>query len=431
VLRNSLKPENNPHFLFIHAWGGKFLAELTEAERRELEFFRRITVLSHEQATTLPYLTYLLAAEGMNVIRLEDPVKGDPNRRVGEPALGEDRMYTYYLPNNLGKKAITLNLASEEGREILKELIRKLNVDIFATNTLPKRYKKLGIDYETLRSVKKDLIWVGITGFGPESDEPAYDPILQARCGYMEITGEKEGPPMVFGVPIVDLGASLIAYGQVMKALYKRAITGEGCRIDISMFQGAVSLLVNPIMMTVDFGKKITRKGNTHEFFAPVSVYPAKDGYVYIAVGNDRQWEAITKLPGFEHLYSKDYETNAGRIADVQNLNRKLSEATRKFTVEELLNMFNRIGVPISKINTIEEVARDPHISKYMITAEDPKTGKTIHLPPPPTLTAYLKSTGFRMSFPPRMGEHNEEIYCGILGYSKEKFEELRRKGII
>jgi len=407
------------------------MAELRETEQRELEFFSRITVLSHEQATTLPFLTYLLAAEGMNVIRLEDPVKGDPNRRVGEPALGEDRMYTYYLPNNVGKKAITLNLAEERGREILKELIEKLNVDIFATNTLPKRYGKLGIDYEILRSVKKDLIWVGITGFGPESNEPAYDPILQARCGYMEITGEKGGPPMVFGVPIVDLGASLIAYGQVMKALFKRAVTGEGCRVDISMFQGAVSIMVNPIVMAVDFGKKITRRGNTHEFFAPVSVYPAKDGYVYIAVGNDRQWETITKLPGFEFLYSKEYETNAGRIADVDNLNRKLSEATRKYTVDELISMFNRIGVPISKINTIMDAARDPYISKYMITAKDPRTGKEIHLPPPPSITAYLKSIGFKMSFPPRMGEHNEEIYCGVLGYSRSELEELKSKGII
>lgn len=407
------------------------MVELSEPERRELEFFSKITVLSHEQATTLPFLTYLLAAEGMNVIRLEDPVRGDPNRRVGEPALGEDGMYTYYLPNNVGKKAITLNLAEEEGREILKELVKKLNVDIFATNTLPKRYGKLGVDYETLRGVKKDLIWVGITGFGPESNEPAYDPILQARCGYMEITGEKEGPPMVFGVPIVDLGASLIAYGQVMKALFRRAVTGEGCRVDVSMFQGAVSIMVNPVMMTVDFGKEITRRGNTHEFFAPVSVYPAKDGYVYIAVGNDRQWEAMTKLPGFENLYSKDYKTNAGRIADVDNLNRKISEATKKFTVEELIRMFNSIGVPISKINTIEDVVKDPYVNRYMVTAKDPRTGREIHLPPPPSITAYLKSVNFKMRFPPRMGEHNEEVYCEILGYSRSELEKLKSRGII
>ncbi|HID18821.1 TPA: CoA transferase [Candidatus Bathyarchaeota archaeon] len=407
------------------------MAELSEPERRELEFFSKITVLSHEQATTLPFLTYLLAAEGMNVIRLEDPVRGDPNRRVGEPVLGEDGMYTYYLPNNVGKKAITLNLAEEEGREILKELVKKLNVDVFATNTLPKRYGKLGVDYETLRGVKKNLIWVGITGFGPESNEPAYDPILQARCGYMEITGEKEGPPMVFGVPIVDLGASLIAYGQVMKALFRRAVTGEGCRVDISMFQGAVSIMVNPIMMTVDFGKEITRRGNTHEFFAPVSVYPARDGYVYIAVGNDRQWEAMTKLRGFENLYSKDYETNAGRIADVDNLNRKISEATKKFTVEELIQMFNSIGVPVSKINTIEDVVKDPYVNRYMVTAKDPRTGREIHLPPPPSITAYLKSVNFKMRFPPRMGEHNEEVYCEILGYSRSELEKLKSKGII
>jgi crotonobetainyl-CoA:carnitine CoA-transferase CaiB-like acyl-CoA transferase len=140
-----------------------------------MDLFRNITVLSLEQATVLPYLTYRLAMDGCRVIRLEHPVYGDPNRHVGEPFLeGEERMNSYFMAINAGKEAITLNLADSRGQELLQRLIRELNVDIFATNQLPKNYEKLGIEFNTLKSVKEDLIWLGITGFGPESNEVAW-----------------------------------------------------------------------------------------------------------------------------------------------------------------------------------------------------------------------------------------------------------------
>jgi formyl-CoA transferase len=167
-----------------------------------MNVFRGLTMLSLEQATVLPYLTYRLAMDGVRVIRLEHPVYGDPNRMIGENRLGEERMNTYFMAINAGKKAITLNLGEPEGQGFLKELIRKLNVDIFATNQLPRNYEKLGIDYETLRSVKPDNIWVGLTGFGPESNEAAYDPILQARGGLMELTGNAGEDPQVLGIPL-------------------------------------------------------------------------------------------------------------------------------------------------------------------------------------------------------------------------------------
>jgi len=397
----------------------------------ELELFKNTTVLSMEQATTLPFLTYRLAVDGMRVIRVEHPQRPDPNRFVGDNVLREEAMNSYFMPNNVGKKAITINLASDEGKEILKDLIRKMNVDIFATNQLPRNYVKLGIDYETLRDVKKDLIWLGITGFGPEVSEAAYDPILQARAGFMDLTGEKNGDPMVFGLPVVDLLAAEHAYAEVMKALFRREATGEGCRIDVSMFQSAVSWLVNPILLTRTFNYKITRRGNTHQFFAPVSVYETKDGYVYIAVGNDRQWDSITKLPGFESLYKEEYVRNAGRIADVERLNREITKITRTKTTEELVQLFTSVDVPISKVNTIKDVINDPHIADNMVYSKDPRTGIEVTLPPPPVITPYLNSVNSKMSFPPRLGEHNQEIYGDVLGYSPSKINELKEKNII
>src|SRR3990170_3850530 len=147
------------------------------------DLFRRLTVLAIEQAMTLPFLTMRLAAEGMRVIRVENPPRGDPNRWVGREVVdGESGMGTYYLPNNLGKLAITINLAQAEGRSLLHRLIQKLPVDIFATNQ---------------RRLRPELIWLGITGFGPDHDEAAYDPILQARAGFMDLTGESDGTPLV------------------------------------------------------------------------------------------------------------------------------------------------------------------------------------------------------------------------------------------
>ncbi|NIN66737.1 MAG: CoA transferase [Anaerolineae bacterium] len=395
------------------------------------DLFADLTVLSMEQATVLPYLTYRLAAEGMRVIRVEHPERGDPNRLVGSNVLGEEAMDSYFLPNNVGKKAITLNVGGEEGQAVLRDLILKLRVDIFASNQLPRNYAKLGIDYEQLKAIKEDIIWVGITGFGPESNEAAYDPILQARCGFMDLTGEPDGPPQVFGLPMADLGASEHAYGQIMGALYKRQATGEGSRIDISMFQSAVSWQVNPVLLTKSFGAEITRRGNTHEFFAPVSVYESKDGYVYIAVGNDRQWQAITELPGFESLYKEERKVNAGRIADVKQLNEEINEITRTKTTTALIELFNSIRVPISTVKTIKEVIEDPLVKDRLISSRDPHTGTEVFLPPTPVITPYLESVDMQLSFPPRMGEHNDEIYGELLGYGAEKVEELKEGGVI
>ena len=395
------------------------------------QLFKNINVLSLEQATVLPYLTLRLAEEGANVIRMEHPIYGDPNRRVGDDVLKEDRMFSYYLSINAGKKALTLDIGTPEGQEILKKLIIKLKVDIFSTNQLPRNYAKLGIEYEMLRKIKEDIIWLGMTGFGPQSNEAAYDPVLQARGGLMELTGEKGGTPQVMGIPLPDMGASEHGYGLLMKALYKRAVTGQGSRIDLSMFESTVSWLTQAITHTVTFKKKVTRRGNTHEFFAPVSVYETKDGYAYIAVGNDKQWETMTKIPGFESLYKKEYERNAGRIADVDNLNNGINAVTKKFTTKQLIDIFNKATIAISKVNAIEEVIEDPLVKPNLIWSKDPKTGMEIAIAPPPVSNPYLKSINRMMSFPPRFGEHNEEIYVGLLGYNTGQLKEFKEKNII
>lgn len=392
--------------------------------------FENLTVLSLEQATVLPYLTYRLAQDGMNVIRLEHPVYGDPNRFIGENVLGEERMNSYFLCINAGKKALTLNLGDPKGQELFRSLITELKVDIFATNQLPRNYKKLGIDYDTLKGIKKDIIWLGVTGFGPDSNEAAYDPILQARSGLMELTGEADSDPQVLGIPLPDMGTSEHSYGLLMKALFRRQVTGEGSCINMSMFESSVSWLTVPITLSTLYGKPITRRGNTHEFFCPVSVFKTSNGYVYIAVGNDRQWASMISLDIFKSLDEEQYSKNAGRIGDVDNLNRRINEITSKISSEELIDLFNSITIPISKIKTIPEVVADPLVERRLLYTRDKKSGTGLTMPPPPNMTSFVEESNRMLSFPPRFGEHNSEIY-GMLGYSSEQLDQLKEEKII
>ena len=369
-----------------------------------------LTVLALEQATTLPFLTYRLACDGARVIRVENPQRPDPNRFVGRDVLGEPDMRAYFLPNNCGKEAITLNLAVAEGRALLHDLVARLPVDIVATNQRPRSYAALGIDEPTLRGMRRDLIWVGISGFGPDHDEPAYDPILQARAGFMALTGEPDGPPTPFGAPMVDLGAAEHAYGEVMKALYRRAKTGEGARIDVAMFRSAVSWLVAPVAVQ-SLGEHVARRGSGHQFFAPVGVHATRDGHVYLAVGNDAQWKALAALPAFAGIDRPEYAANAGRVADAARLHAALA-------------LLRGAEVPVARVATLPEVLTDPLVAPDLMRVRDPRTGVSIALPPPPVGDAPA------LTFPPRLGEHNARVY-GKLGLTVAQLADLAARGIV
>lgn len=394
--------------------------------------FRRLTVLSLEQATVVPYLTFRLAQDGARVIRLEHPVHCDPNRMVGDPFRpGEDKMCSYFLAFNAGKEAVTINLKDGRAQDLLRRMLLDLNVDVFVTNQLPRNYRSLGIDYETLSAAKPDLIWLGVTGFGPDSNDAAYDPILQARGGLMDLTGEADAAPQLVGVPLPDMGTSEHAYGQVMKALYRRAITGEGARIDIAMIESTVSWLTQPVTMARTFGHKMRRRGSTHEFFAPVNVFPTADGFVFLAVGNDAQWQRLTALPGFEGLTEPTYEKNAGRIADLTRLNERLAAITRGIRTDELIATLAAATVAAGKVQDIDEVCADPVVREKFLRSVDPESGFEITMAPPPVMTPWLEANEQTMTFPPRHGEHNQAVYQEELGLSADEVAGLRSEGVI
>jgi formyl-CoA transferase len=193
------------------------------------------------------------------------------------------------------------------------------------------------------------------------------------------------------------------------------------------MFQSAVSWMNLPVALAGSFSVPISRRGNTHQFFAPASVFPTADGFVYLAVGNDRQWQAITQLPGFESLYRPHYARNTGRIAAAGQLNQEIAAITRSRPSECLIADLKAIGVPVSGVNTLADVCADPLVAGELLHAHDPRTGVEIAISPPPHVSDYLRERGLRLDFPPRLGEHNELIF-GPLGYD---VAELAARGVV
>ena len=384
-------------------------------------FLKNINVLSVEQAAALPYCTWRLAVEGANVVRVE-PLWGDPNRKVGNKVIDEEGMNAYFMSVNAGKKGISLNLGTPQGQEILGELIDKLNIDIFSCSQIPNNYKKLGIDYERISSIKSDIIWIGISGFGPGRSEPAYDPMIQAYSGIMDTNGEPNSPPLRFGVSIVDIEAGNQAYSEIMKALYLREKSGKGRRIDISMLDCAMSLLSLQVPL-FSLGVNVPKTGNFHPNFTPVGVYKTKDGYISIAVGNEAQWKSMVEFPDFEVLDKPEYSTNNDRTAHSDQLNEDINSVLHNKNTSKILQMFKKAKIPVSEVRTIKDVLEDSYLSSKLLRTKDPKTNLEVTLAPPPVKPINKPD----LSFPPRFGEHNKEIY-NILGYNEV---DLKKKGVI
>ena len=394
------------------------------------------TILSLEQALALPYATQRFVQLGWRVIRIETPAEnensksGDPNRYIGEDT-GIDDLHSYYIPPNIGKEAITLNLKKKEGQDLLKKLIRELDVDVFLCNTLPLRYKQLGIDFESLREVKPDIIWCGISAMEPDyPDRAGYDPSMQAMLGYMFLTGEPDRDPMLCGLPLIDLKAGDEAFSQVLLALLEHNTKGK--KIDISMAQCAASWLITalPQLQFVKNESEIfTRSGNEHRSFIPCNCYPTIDSYVYLAIGNDSQWEKLTKIKGFEHLVKAERTTNQGRNNDKGNIYNDIRKGLKNYTTAEFVEVCSKSGLAVSPVNSTSDVAKLEFVKQNMLKTQLP-SGKNVSLFPAPVCSSFLKEIDFTLSCAPRLGQHNAKVYAEA-GFSSEEIKNLINNKII
>jgi crotonobetainyl-CoA:carnitine CoA-transferase CaiB-like acyl-CoA transferase len=394
---------------------------------------KRRTVLSLEQALSMPYATLRFAQLGWRVIRIEstpsgEGLPGDPNRYIGAKVVDDDRR-SYFIAPNVGKEAIALNLKDPQGHAIVRRLIKELDVDVFCCNTVPKRYAQLGIDYESLSAVKPDLIWAGISAMGPAyPDAPGYDPVIQAMAGYMELTGPADGPPTLTGVPLIDLKAGDEVYANVMLALAERAETGKGMRIDVSMLQAAASWLITTLPL-LDFDcqpSEITRCGNEHRKFIPTNVYPTRDGFIYMAIGSDVQWQRLTEIPAFAPVANPQRVTNEGRMRERDAIHIDMAQVTKTFTTEALSAEFRRATIPHAPIQDIPAV-RDMAALRDKLTTTRTPAGKQIRMQP---AAVDIAAAPGEFSFPAKYGQHTLALLREA-GYAEEDCRRLTEQGVI
>ncbi len=395
-----------------------------------------LTIISLEQALSLSYATQRFAHLGWRVIRLEatpsgDRLPGDPNRYVGKATDDPDRR-AYFVGPNAGKESISLNLKKPAGQAVLRRLISNLSVDIFACNTLPRRYAELGIDYELLSRDNPGLIWVGLSAMGPEfPDTPGYDPAIQALAGYMDLTGDADGPPTLCGVPFVDLKAGDEVYAAVCLALAEKAQTGRGKRIDVSMLQAAASWLVTTIPL-LDLGyeqQDIRRNGNEHREFVPVNAYPTEDGFIYIAIGNDVQWLRLLSIETFAGLNTSKRETNEGRRTERAAIHEELRAITQTFKTQPLVDLLAGKGLVAAPIHTVPQAIEHASIRDKLLETKS-STGRSVRLAPPSVELSHLAEGGRRLSYAPRYGQHTHAV-LEQAGYCANEITDLLNDGTI
>ena len=391
------------------------------------------TVLSMEQALSLPYATLRFAQLGWRVIRIEstpvgEGLPGDPNRYIGARVADDDRR-SYFIAPNVGKQAIALNLKDARGQALLRRLISELDVDVFCCNTVPSRYAALGIDPATLRAARPQLIWAGISALGPDHPHaPGYDPVLQAMAGYMEVTGERDGPPMLTGIPVIDLKAGDEVYANVMRALLERHESGAGAEIHVSMLQAAASWLIT-LLPLLDFDcapGEITRTGNQHRKFIPTNVYPARDGFIYLAIGSDVQWQRLTATPLFAALAGEGRKTNEGRHAEREAIHRDMAALTRQHDAHTLLTALQGATIPCTRILDIPQVRALPAIARRLTRSALPD-GRTIRMPPMAVDVAGAHAT---LGFAPKYGQHTRQVLAEA-GLSAAEVQGLHDAGVV
>jgi formyl-CoA transferase len=390
-----------------------------------------VRVLDLSRVLAGPYCTMLLGDLGADVIKVEVPGRGDDTRHWGPP-FAEGGESAYYLCANRNKRSMTLNLKSERGLSILRDLIQQSDILIenFRVGTL----EGWGLSYEELRSLNSGLIYCTITGYGytgPYRDKPGYDFMVQAQGGVMSITGPVDGEPFKVGVAIVDIAAGLFACNAILASLFARQQTREGQRIDISLLDSQVAWLANVASNFLISGENPKRYGNAHPNIVPYETFKASDGYFALGVGNDLQWKKLCVILG-KNSWAEDkrFATNADRVMNREVLVNLLADLFKKQDVAHWLSQLETNGIPVAPINSIDQVFEDPQVlSREMkLNIHHPTAGLVPLVGSPLKIpTAPVK---FRLP-PPELGEHTIDILTEILNYELESVDELRKMNVI
>ena len=399
----------------------------TEAARGPLAGIR---VIDLTRILAGPLCTMMLGDMGADVIKVEPPGAGDDTRRWGPPFVGEEA--AYFLGVNRNKRSLTLNMAAPAGQKILAGLIAKADVliDNFRLGTL----EKWGFTDAWFEAAAPRLIRCSITGYGssgPKAALPGYDFVLQAESGLMSMCGEPDGVPTKYGVAIVDVCTGMLAGNAILAALNARHHTGKGQKVELSLYENSLLMLVNVASNYLMAGRDGGRFGNGHPSIVPYTTYQAADAMMAIAVGNERQFAKCAEVLGHpEWATDARFASNRARVENRATIDGLINAALSREKAEHWLARLKAVGVPCGRINSVAEALDDPHTAaRAMVeTVEHPAIGALKMLGVP------FKFSDTECSLrraPPKLGEHSEEILATELGYGNEALAQLRRDGVV
>lgn len=388
-----------------------------------------VKVIDISTAYSGPYCSMFLADMGAEVIKIERPGTGDDARGWGPPFVGEES--AWFLSTNRNKKSVTLNIATEEGRNILRNLVRR--ADVFLENLKPSTLDRLELTYEALRPVNPRLIYCAISGFGmtgPYRNHPGYDLIAQALGGIMSVTGEKGGRPQKVGTALSDITAGMVAAYAIAAALYGRERTGKGEFIDVSLLDGQIAIMAPRIVSFLVSGVEPRPAGSTD---SPITLYqplPTADRDIVVATGTESLWQRFCRATGLEYLLEDPrFRTNRDRTVHKVDLLPVVESRLKTRSAAYWLEVLTAAGVPCAPIQYLSEVVSHPQVQarEMIVEVEHPSAG-TIKLVAPPWR---LGSGNRPPELPPRLGEHTDEVLARELGYGKEQLTVLHQQGVI
>jgi crotonobetainyl-CoA:carnitine CoA-transferase CaiB-like acyl-CoA transferase len=399
-----------------------------------------IRILDLGRIMAAPWATQILADLGADVIKIERPGAGDDTRAWGPPFLAAEdgtptREAGYFLSVNRGKRSVTIDIARPEGQALVRDLAQRC--DVVVENFKAGALAKYRLDAASLRAIKPSLICCSVTGFGqdgPRRDQAAYDFMIQAMGGLMSLTGERDGAPQKVGVPIIDLMTGMYAAVAILAAVAKRDTTGQGETIDLAMLDVASGILANQAMNWLvggpQGGKVPHRAGNRHPNIQPQDVFPAKDGFIVLAVGNDGQFAKLCEaMDRPDWAADPRFVKNADRVRNEATLTPLLAERFRDFTRAELTALLDAAGVPCGPINAVPDVFADPQVQHRQMLR---------HLPHPlagsvPQVVSPIRMQDAPLSYdraPPTLGQHTAEVLAE-LGLDGAAHDALAAKGIV
>jgi CoA:oxalate CoA-transferase len=387
-----------------------------------------IRILDFTRVMAGPFCTALLADVGAEVIKVETP-GGDDYRHIGPFKAGESALF---IQMNRGKKSITLDLKSADGREAVRRLIAAS--DVVVENFRPGVADRLGIGYAAVQAINPHVVYLSISGFGqdgPLSNRPAYDLIAQAMAGLMSMTGERDGSPMRVGDALGDLASGLYGAWAIMVALHDRARTGTGRHIDVAMFDAIFSLMPTPMSLLFYAGKEPTRNGNQHLISTPFGSFRAADGEFIIAVANNALFGALLTAIGREDLAGDArFADDAGRTANEPALRAVIEGWSGTRTVAEAVAALEARGIPASPIATFAEAANSAHARHRELIAaiEQPAAGRVPVIEQPVHFSGMARG---QLRPAPRLGEHTDEVLAVVAGFSAEEIARMREAGAI